>query len=159
MAEVRSLIRRACWSSLLCSGLLSALILTTSVFSAEKAVDKATLSDWPHWRGPAWDGVSREPNIPTDWSREKNVVWRIPDPGFGHSSPIIWGKNLFYTTTKGESRLLVRVDADTGAEIWRREVLSSPLEQKHRKNSHASATPAVPVAHPTSLSWGWCGIA
>lgn len=118
-------------------------VAITTAYGGETTAQKGNTSDWPHWRGPGWDGVSLAAGIPTDWSTERNVAWRIADPGFGHSSPIIWGKDLFYTTTKDEKRLLVRVDADTGKEIWRREVLSSPLEEKHPKNSHASATPAT----------------
>jgi outer membrane protein assembly factor BamB len=55
-------------------------------------------ANWPQWRGPAGTGVTSAPNLPTEWSRDKNVKWKTPVPGRGHSSPIVWGKFIFVTT-------------------------------------------------------------
>ncbi len=99
--------------------------------------------NWPQWRGTSGVGVSREAGIASRWSTSENVTWRWTDPGFGHSSPIVWNDALFLTSNVDESRMLFRLDAKTGAEVWRREVVRSSLEKKHRKNSHASSTPAT----------------
>jgi outer membrane protein assembly factor BamB len=93
---------------------------------------------WPTWRGPRGDGVSPD-GAPV--RLEGSELWSWKDPGQGHSSPIVWEDALFLTTLVDESRLLVRIDAHTGAEVWRREVIRAPLERRHAKNSHASATP------------------
>src|SRR5437870_11530422 len=46
-------------------------------------------NDWPWWRGPSRDGHAPESaKPPTTWSETKNVVWKTPLPGRGHSSPI-----------------------------------------------------------------------
>jgi len=103
----------------------------------------APAEDWPSWRGKGGVGVSREDAVATSWSQTENVRWTFEDPGLGHSSPIVWKDALFLTTAAGEARLLIRLHAGTGKEVWRREVLSSPLERKHQKNSHASSTPAT----------------
>ncbi len=55
-------------------------------------------ASWPQWRGPESQGVSSENNLPTEWSAAKNIVWKTPIPGRGHSSPIVWGNKLFVTT-------------------------------------------------------------
>src|SRR6266705_954008 len=55
--------------------------------------------NWPQWRGPGGSGVSTEKNLPTEWSETKNVQWKTEIPGRGHSSPIIWGKRIFLTTS------------------------------------------------------------
>ena len=55
-------------------------------------------ADWPQWRGPEGSGVSAERGLPEEWSETKNVRWKTPIPGRGHSSPIIWGKRVFVTT-------------------------------------------------------------
>ena len=52
---------------------------------------------WPHWRGPAQNGVAPG-TAPTTWSDTSNVAWKIEIPGRGHSSPIIWGDRIFITT-------------------------------------------------------------
>jgi len=54
-------------------------------------------SNWPQWRGPHGSGISEEKNLPTEWSAEKNIVWKAELPGRGHSSPIVWGNRIFLT--------------------------------------------------------------
>jgi outer membrane protein assembly factor BamB len=54
--------------------------------------------NWPQWRGPDGQGISLEKNLPVEWSSTKNVKWKTPIEGRGHSSPIIWGKRIFLTT-------------------------------------------------------------
>lgn len=55
--------------------------------------------NWPQWRGPASQGVSEEKNLPTEWSGTKNIQWKTPIAGRGHSSPIVWGNRIFLTTS------------------------------------------------------------
>jgi outer membrane protein assembly factor BamB len=52
---------------------------------------------WPRWRGPLDNGVARG-DAPHQWSDAKNIAWKIPIPGRGHSSPVIWGGKIFVTT-------------------------------------------------------------
>ena len=54
-------------------------------------------SDWPQWRGPLATGVSPDANPPVEWSEERNVRWKLPLPGKGHSTPIVWGDRVFLT--------------------------------------------------------------
>jgi outer membrane protein assembly factor BamB len=54
--------------------------------------------NWPQWRGPEGQGVSVETGLPVEWSNTKNVKWKTPIAGRGHSSPIVWGKKIFLTT-------------------------------------------------------------
>ena len=40
------------------------------------------------------------------WSEEKNIRWKIPLPGKGHSTPVVWGDHVFVTAAVpfGEKR-------------------------------------------------------
>jgi outer membrane protein assembly factor BamB len=58
----------------------------------------ATAANWPQWRGPDGSGISTEKNLPADWSPGKNIKWKTPIAGRGHSSPIVWGNRIFVTT-------------------------------------------------------------
>ena len=58
----------------------------------------AGAADWPQWRGPAGQGISVEKNLPSTWTATKNIKWKTPIEGRGHSSPIVWGKKIFLTT-------------------------------------------------------------
>ena len=85
-------------SSAKISSALLACLAAALVFSNPAAARFAPEANWPQWRGPEGAGVSAEKNLPEDWSETKNVRWKTPIPGKGHSSPIVWGKRVFLTT-------------------------------------------------------------
>ena len=101
--------------------------------------------NWPTWRGPRLDGTSLEQNIPVKWSATENIAWRAELPGGGHASPIVWENKVFTVAAnpQTEERLLLCLDRKDGKILWQRTVLKSPMERKHRENSHASSTPAT----------------
>jgi len=107
----------------------------------------ARAEDWPGWRGPRGDGSSTEKQAPVKWDVPNNegIAWGVEIPGTGHSSPIVLGKKIFVTSAveDTEERLLLCLDRDSGKELWRRTVITSPLERKHPQNSFASSTPAT----------------
>ena len=55
------------------------------------AVAQADPEEWSGWRGPRRDGTSLESGFPLRWSATENVLWKVPIPGKGHSSPVVWG--------------------------------------------------------------------
>jgi outer membrane protein assembly factor BamB len=101
--------------------------------------------NWPNWRGSNGDGTSIETNLPTEWDSIKNVIWKTPVPGIGHSSPIIWEDKLFITSALPETneKLLLCYDCKSGHLVWQKTVLKSAFENKHNHNSYASGTPAT----------------
>ncbi len=107
--------------------------------------DAALAENWPGWRGPRGDGTSREKNVPIRWGETQNVVWKVPIPGKGHASPIVWGKHIFVVTAIKEKkqRILLCLDRKNGKILWQRMVLEVPLERINSLNSYASSTPAT----------------
>jgi outer membrane protein assembly factor BamB len=75
-------------------GLVSLLAL--AAVSAGWAADPD--AHWPRWRGPLDTGESPNANPPIEWSPEKNIRWKLPIPGRGHSTPVIWGDRVYLTT-------------------------------------------------------------
>ena len=55
--------------------------------------------NWPQWRGPGGLGVSSETDLPEDWDASTNVLWKTPIPGRGLSSPVVWGNEVYLTTS------------------------------------------------------------
>lgn len=53
--------------------------------------------NWPQFRGDDQSGVITGFEVPASWSAEKGIKWRIPSPGMGWSSPIVWGNKIFLT--------------------------------------------------------------
>jgi outer membrane protein assembly factor BamB len=61
-------------------------------------------TDWPTWRGPQRNGTAPGANPPLKWSESENVQWKYQIPGFGTSSPIVWGDSVFITTAIGTGK-------------------------------------------------------
>ena len=59
---------------------------------------------WPAWRGPLAFGVSATGKPPLTWGETQNVKWKVPIPGQGTSSPIVWGDRMFFLTAIETSR-------------------------------------------------------
>jgi outer membrane protein assembly factor BamB len=72
------------------SSLVACLALAATSHAAEP--------HWSQWRGPDGQGVARDAGVPLEWSDGKNIAWKTPLPGRGHSSPIVWGDRIFLTT-------------------------------------------------------------
>ena len=75
--------------------LIISLFATTAIFHTTAG---ASGTNWPQWRGPSGSGISSEKNLPANWSPTRNIKWKSPIAGRGHSSPIVWGKRVFLTT-------------------------------------------------------------
>jgi outer membrane protein assembly factor BamB len=67
------------------------------VFALLGALAFAGADDWPAWRGPTGNGISPLKNIPSSWSADRNIAWKAPVEGRGHSSPVVWGDRIFIT--------------------------------------------------------------
>lgn len=109
----------------------------------------ARAEDWPCWRGPRGDGTSLEQGLPVGWDAAaepaQGIRWKVPLPGLGHASPIVWQDRIFVVSAleQSQERILLCIDRDSGELVWQKTVLISPLEGKHPLNSFASSTPAT----------------
>jgi outer membrane protein assembly factor BamB len=66
----------------------------------------ATADDyWPAWRGPRASGVAPAGKPPLTWSETENVKWKVPAPGEGTSSPIVWADKILFVTAIKTDRL------------------------------------------------------
>ena len=54
--------------------------------------------NWAHWRGPSGNGVSADATPPIRWSETDNIKWKVPIPGRGSGSPVIWDDQVFVVT-------------------------------------------------------------
>ncbi len=68
---------------------LSLIVLSTNQVAAE---------NWPQWRGPGGQGISRETRLPAAWTPQQHIAWKVEVPGRGHSAPVVWNDRVFITT-------------------------------------------------------------
>ncbi len=121
--------------------LLAAFAVTAGAF--------ARTLDWPEFRGPTGQGHSPAAHVPSHWSANSNIVWRVAIPGAGWSSPILVDDRLYLTTavSRTEGDLSLRalcLNAANGQVLWNREVFShaaGTMPGIHSKNGQASPTP------------------
>lgn len=60
----------------------------------------ATAANWPQWRGPSANGTASDATPPLTWSETQNVKWKYRIPGYGTSTPIIWGDQVFVVSAE-----------------------------------------------------------
>jgi outer membrane protein assembly factor BamB len=111
--------------------------------------EAATRADnWPSWRGPDLNGVSKETNLPVQWSDTKNIAWKLPMPGMGGSTPVIWNDRIFLTSEDPKSKSVVLVCVSTaGKELWTK-TLGAPLKfYMNGEGNQASASPSTDGKH------------
>lgn len=138
-------------------------------------IARADGQQWPSFRGPQASGIGDGQRPPVTWDAlgSRNVAWKVPLPGLGHSSPVVWGDRVFVTTAEstrptpvfrrdvtareGEvinidssgdrTRHTWRVhslDKRTGRILWTTTAHEGvPAVDRHLRNTHASSTPAT----------------
>ena len=156
--------RREKFTAILTAGFL---LIVFFAHSAENNVE------WPNWRGPSYNGVAENADPPVEWSEEKNVRWKTPLPGLGHSSPVVTGNRIFVTAAipgkeplpspKRSGRpgahdnaeithsfrfVVLAIDRSEGGIVWETTVDSGiPHEGGHVTASLASASPVADKDH------------
>ena len=78
-------------------------------------------ADWPQFRGPNRDGISRETGLISTWKLNgENFLWRVPYGG--RSAPIVMGNRVYVQNPSGRGANLqervMALDADTGKVVW-----------------------------------------
>lgn len=110
-----------CWRRL--SGL--ALLVCCLSAAALQAADPVKVDplDWPHWRGPEMNGISREKDLPESWSPDgENLVWKN-EALATRSTPVVLRGKLYticrsFPESTREGEKIVCADANTGKILW-----------------------------------------
>jgi outer membrane protein assembly factor BamB len=79
----------------------------------------AQSGDWPQWRGPNRDGVSKETGLLKQWPTDgPPLVWKATGAGTGYSSLAITGGRIYTMGVRGDREYVIAFDANTGKELW-----------------------------------------
>jgi outer membrane protein assembly factor BamB len=130
------------------------------------------LSSWPQWRGPLANGVAPQANPPIRWSETNNVRWKLPLPGKGHASPIVFGDSIYVLAaapvgplqkpvyddapgvhdsqpvTQRHQFMVVAVSRADGKVLWQKSLKEEwPHEGGHVTGSLASNSPVTDGEH------------
>ena len=111
--------------------ILIILALLTNVYS----------ENWPAWRGPTGNGISKHVDFPSNFSNTKNVLWKKELPGVGSSTPAIWGDKIFVTSAI-ESRDGVTCFSKSGDTLWSK-TFGVERGGKHKNGSGSNPSPVT----------------
>src|SRR5262249_2106142 len=76
-------------------------------------------NDWPQWRGPDRNDVSRETGLLKTWPKAgPKLVWTFEDAGIGYSGPAIVGDRLDVLGADEKDEFLLAIDVHTGKKVW-----------------------------------------
>lgn len=124
-----------------------ALFLAALSFMSMSAAPAPEVSKfWPQWRGPLSTGEAPQATPPVEWGPGRNIAWKIPVPGAGKSTPIVWNDLVVLTTAvpaAGEMLdfTVLAYGRQTGALAWKRVVRSAvPHEGTHKDGTFASGS-------------------
>lgn len=84
-------------------------------------------------------------NLPREWSKDKNVRWRVALPDKGNSTPVIFEDRVFVTQAieADHFRGLFCFDRKDGKLLWKKGVTYDQAERTHQSNPFCSASPAT----------------
>jgi outer membrane protein assembly factor BamB len=100
------------------AGLTAALVGGASAIDPARAADSAG-SDWPQYRGVHRDGVAPGAGLASAWPEGgPRVVWKTA-LGSAFSQLVVHGDGLFTGASSEDREFLVRLDRETGKEVWR----------------------------------------
>ena len=102
--------------------------------------------NWPQWRGPDLNGISKETNLPVRWTTEENITWKLPMPSRTGATPILWGDNLFLNVADGENLELWCLDRNKGTIRWKK-----PMGGGNYKINKQNMSSPSPVTDGTNV--------
>jgi len=102
--------------------------------------------NWPQWRGTNGTGISTESGIPLEWSKTKNVAWRLELPGPAGATPCVWGDRIFLTSAEGDDLVLLCISTD-GKQLWKKTVATGNKNARVSEGNSASPSPSTDGKH------------
>lgn len=107
---------------------------------------------WPDKNGPTFDGVApagEAPKIPLTWNVEtgENIAWKTDLQDVGHSSPVIGGDRIWFTsaTTDGKQQFVYGIDRHSGKIMHHLPLFENaqPEELGNPLNNYAAPSPVL----------------
>jgi outer membrane protein assembly factor BamB len=116
-------------------------IAATCTLSLLGSISSLSAADWPNFRGPDYNGISKETGWTTTWPTEgPKQLWKAK-VGMGFASFAVADGRVYTTGNIAETDHVFCFDAATGREIWKH-TYPAPLDAKYYEGG-TSATPTV----------------
>ena len=102
-------------------------------------------ADWPQWRGPQRDGVSKETGLLHKWPEGgPKLLWQQSNIGSGYSTPAVVGERMYLLgNTDMENEFVKALSVKDGSEIWSTRIGKVGLPDQKPPYPGARSTPTV----------------
>ena len=102
-------------------------------------------SDWPQWRGPERNGVSKEVGLLKEWpAGGPKLLWQVNDIGDGYSTPVVVGNRIYVMSNRGmENEFVEALSTQDGKVIWNTRVGNVGNPKQEPNYPKARSTPTV----------------
>src|SRR4026208_504990 len=103
---------------------LKGLLVSTAVLlSVSFTAVAQSAANWPQWRGPNRDGISKETGLLKQWpAGGPPLVWKATGAGRGYSNMSSAGGRIYTMGLRGERESIreyvIAFDVATGKEVW-----------------------------------------
>lgn len=94
-------------------------VTVTVLLALPMAVSNRALDDWPQWRGPNRDGISKEAGLKKSWpAGGPPLAWRTTGAGEGYSSFAVADGRVYTMGARGNTEYVLAFDAASGKRLW-----------------------------------------
>ncbi len=109
-------------------------------------------AQWPQWRGPNRDGISKETGLLKQWPKEgPPLVRKLTGAGRGYSSVAISDGVMYTLGLRGEREFVIALDLASGKEAW---ATAHGTAFKNDRGDGPRGTPTVEGGRVYSLGGG-----
>ena len=124
-------------------GSLGLCVLAGSVLPSINA--GAANADWPQWRGPERNGVSREVGLLKQWpAGGPKLLWQLSNIGDGYSTPSVVGSRIYLMGNRGmDNEFVLALATNDGSTIWTTRVGNVGNPNQNPSYPKARSTPTV----------------
>ncbi|MCC6511250.1 MAG: PQQ-binding-like beta-propeller repeat protein [Pirellulaceae bacterium] len=108
----------------------------------------AVTGAWPGFLGPI-DKQLSESQLPLKWTATEHVAWTAGLPGYGQSSPVVTGDQIYITSVEGarkEKGHVMALDLKSGQKKWDHEFATASQIESSDYVSRAAPTPLADAA-------------
>jgi outer membrane protein assembly factor BamB len=95
------------------------LVLPFLAVSLVASSRPAAADDWPQWRGPQRNGVSKETGLLKEWPRGgPKLLWEVKDVGNGYSTPSVVSDQIYLMSNRGDEEFVLALNVKDGSTAW-----------------------------------------
>jgi hypothetical protein len=118
-----------------------AILVALGVALSAQTPSSTSNTDWPQWRGPERNGVSKETGLLKQWpTGGPPRLWRVSNLGGGYGSLATKGERIFVQMQVGRQSVVASLNRANGQIVW-----SKPLGNSgtNDRGSGPRGTPTI----------------